>query len=79
MSAAASAGIASPCVQVCDLDPRTGWCVGCLRTIDEIATWGALVDADKRAVLARLPERREALHGDLTSVTPPQAGEGARA
>jgi predicted Fe-S protein YdhL (DUF1289 family) len=51
---------ASPCIGICALDPRTGWCEGCARTIDEIAAWGALDDATRRAVLQRLPARREA-------------------
>jgi hypothetical protein len=34
---------------------------GCLRTIDEIAAWGSLDDAAKRAVWKRLPVRRQAL------------------
>jgi hypothetical protein len=53
------AAVSSPCVGVCALDPRTGWCEGCLRTIDEIAAWGALDDATKRAIWKRLPARRE--------------------
>ena len=57
-TAAASSAIESPCVQVCELDPISGLCRGCQRTIDEIAAWGALDDAQKCAVLARLPERR---------------------
>jgi predicted Fe-S protein YdhL (DUF1289 family) len=35
-------------------------CLGCFRTLDEIAVWSVL-DADaKRAVLAALPARRNA-------------------
>ncbi len=49
---------ASPCIDICTLDERTGWCAGCMRTIDEIAAWGALDDATKRAVLRQLPSRR---------------------
>jgi predicted Fe-S protein YdhL (DUF1289 family) len=56
-----AADVASPCVNVCSLDPQTGWCVGCLRTIDEIAAWGALDAAARRAIRVRLPARREAL------------------
>ncbi len=36
----------------------TGYCEGCLRTIDEIARWSAYSDRQKRAVLARLPARK---------------------
>jgi uncharacterized protein len=52
------AAIPSPCTSVCKLDPATGWCAGCLRTIDEIAAWGGLDDGAKRAVWKTLPERR---------------------
>jgi predicted Fe-S protein YdhL (DUF1289 family) len=40
------------------MDPATGWCVGCRRTIDEIAAWGGMDDAARRAVWAELPRRR---------------------
>ena len=53
--------IPSPCVNVCRLDAATGWCEGCLRTIDELAAWSTLDDADKRRVWKLLPARREAL------------------
>ena len=43
---------------MCTIDPATGWCTGCLRTIDEIAAWGSLDDRAKRAVWKLLPERR---------------------
>jgi predicted Fe-S protein YdhL (DUF1289 family) len=54
----ARAGIPSPCTSVCTIDAATGWCAGCMRTIDEIAAWGSLDDAAKRAVWKRLPARR---------------------
>ena len=50
--------VASPCTSVCRMDARTGWCEGCLRTLDEIAAWAKLGDADKRAVWQQLDERR---------------------
>jgi predicted Fe-S protein YdhL (DUF1289 family) len=40
---------------------HTGWCEGCLRTIDEIAAWSVLDDRSKRTVWKLLPQRREAL------------------
>jgi predicted Fe-S protein YdhL (DUF1289 family) len=43
------------------MDPVTGWCLGCARTIDEIAAWSALDNAGKRRVWKLLPARREAL------------------
>ena len=62
-SAARSAGdaVASPCIQVCRMDERSGLCEGCLRTLDEIAAWGALSDALRREVLTLVAARRAAL------------------
>ena len=60
-SARPPAPVASPCIDVCAIDPRTGWCAGCLRTLDEIAAWGGLDDAARRRVWKRLHERRAAL------------------
>ncbi len=51
-------GVASPCINICRMDAASGWCEGCLRTLDEIATWGGLDDAGRLAVLRHLPARR---------------------
>jgi predicted Fe-S protein YdhL (DUF1289 family) len=40
------------------MDARTGWCEGCLRTLDEIAGWSTMGEDDKRAVWLRLEARR---------------------
>jgi uncharacterized protein len=56
---APGAGVASPCVNICRIDEASGWCEGCLRTIDEIASWSALDDAAKRAVNSQLPHRQQ--------------------
>ena len=57
----------SPCVSVCEIDPATRFCRGCLRTAGEIASWRDL-DYDARLDLLEtlrgrrremgLPERR---------------------
>jgi len=52
--------VPSPCISVCRIDPATGWCEGCYRTIDEIAHWGLLDDAEKRGVWLELNRRRAA-------------------
>ena len=51
-------GVVSPCVSICTMDEATGWCQGCLRTLDEIALWSVLDDDDKRAVWVELGQRR---------------------
>lgn len=63
----------SPCINVCQMDAATGWCAGCLRTLDEIARWGSWPDAQRHEVLARLPQRREQWLADGRPVPPPQA------
>ena len=46
----------SPCIKVCSMHP-SGLCVGCLRTIEEIANWRAMAPDERRSVLAALPAR----------------------
>ncbi|HEX7639864.1 MAG TPA: DUF1289 domain-containing protein [Burkholderiaceae bacterium] len=50
--------VPSPCVNICQVDPASGLCVGCRRTLDEIAAWSRLDDAAKRVVWLQLPGRR---------------------
>jgi predicted Fe-S protein YdhL (DUF1289 family) len=44
----------SPCIGVCRLDAATQICVGCDRTIAEIAAWPSLSEAERAAILRRL-------------------------
>ena len=55
------APVASPCNSVCRIDERTGWCEGCFRTIEEIAAWSAIDDAQKLAVREALRLRRRSM------------------
>jgi predicted Fe-S protein YdhL (DUF1289 family) len=55
---------ASPCVSVCRLDPVTQLCVGCGRTIAEIAAWPGLSEQDRKAIMARLEAARAAARTD---------------
>ena len=50
--------VASPCSSICRIDAGSGWCEGCLRTLDEIAAWSALDDVAKREVWRELGRRR---------------------
>ena len=51
----------SPCISVCQMDPQTGWCIGCLRSIEEISAWSGNTDHDKREAWKRIGERLEFL------------------
>lgn len=53
--------IESPCVKVCAIDPTTGWCLGCGRSMREIASWSTLPADSRRAVLSQLADRKAAI------------------
>jgi uncharacterized protein len=42
--------VPSPCISICRMDPPSGFCEGCLRTIEEIAAWSRMDDAGKRGI-----------------------------
>ena len=60
----------TPCINVCVLDERSGFCLGCARTIDEIAAWSSLNDAARDAIWNRLPDRLAALSECAGQVPP---------
>lgn len=47
----------TPCIAVCIIDPKTGLCLGCGRTLPEIARWHRMESAERLAVMAALPAR----------------------
>jgi len=49
--------VRSPCINVCAIDRRSGWCEGCGRTIDEIMRWPGATEAEQAALVAQLPAR----------------------
>jgi uncharacterized protein len=50
--------IATPCIKVCLIDGESGLCLGCQRTLPEVARWTKLTDADRAEIMATLPDRR---------------------
>jgi predicted Fe-S protein YdhL (DUF1289 family) len=52
--------VPSPCISICRMNPANGFCRGCLRTIDEVAAWGRMNDADKRGVWRAIELRAHA-------------------
>ena len=51
------AEVDSPCIKICVIHPEERICVGCYRSIEEIATWSRLTPAERRAIVADLPAR----------------------
>lgn len=53
--------VASPCINVCRMDDATGLCLGCFRTIEEIALWSQ-ASSDQRLRVLLAVERRRVEH-----------------
>jgi predicted Fe-S protein YdhL (DUF1289 family) len=47
----------SPCVKICVIHPEERLCVGCLRSLEEIAQWSKITTSERRAIMAELPAR----------------------
>ena len=47
----------TPCIAVCMIDPGTSLCLGCGRTLPEIARWPRMGTAERQAVMALLAAR----------------------
>jgi predicted Fe-S protein YdhL (DUF1289 family) len=59
-----SVHVPSPCVSICVVNPNTGLCEGCLRTLNEVATWGQLPSAKQREVWQLIQARCDAASGN---------------
>ena len=57
------ATVDSPCIGICQLDLAADLCIGCFRTREEVAMWGAASDDLKQEILAKTLERRVAGKG----------------
>lgn len=60
--------IETPCVKICTLDARRKLCLGCGRTVDEIARWGGMTPAERRRVMDELPGRIATLQAQTNAV-----------
>jgi predicted Fe-S protein YdhL (DUF1289 family) len=49
--------ISSPCIKVCVVDGLSDLCLGCGRTLPEIASWGRKSEEERLAIMAALPAR----------------------
>ena len=47
----------TPCTAVCLIDPKTSLCMGCGRTLPEIARWGRMESAERQAIMSTLRKR----------------------
>ena len=59
----------TPCIAVCMMDPKTNLCLGCGRTLPEIARWHRMERAERLAVMDTLPVRMA--EAGLAQLAPP--------
>lgn len=50
--------IATPCIKVCIVDGESGLCLGCFRTLNEIAAWASFPDETRDQLMVELPSRK---------------------
>jgi predicted Fe-S protein YdhL (DUF1289 family) len=55
------APIPSPCDKVCTVDPVSGLCLGCGRSLAEIERWTDFTDCERARVMSELPQRLKAM------------------
>ncbi len=55
----------SPCISICQIDPKTGNCLGCYRNRHEIARWPAMRADEQVELLQVLKQRRAEKTGVL--------------
>lgn len=51
--------ILTPCIGICEVGPGDR-CVGCLRTLDEIARWGSMDETERLRIMRELLPQRAA-------------------
>jgi predicted Fe-S protein YdhL (DUF1289 family) len=51
----------SPCIGICVINAETGYCLGCMRTIDEISNWARLPRDRRAEIIDQLESRRQSL------------------
>ena len=54
----AATKLPSPCVSICQMDPKEGVCLGCYRTRAEIAAWRSMDQDDQLVLLDILRDRK---------------------
>ena len=47
----------TPCINICEFDEAAGVCLGCGRTLAEIAGWATMTSAERRRIMGELTSR----------------------
>jgi predicted Fe-S protein YdhL (DUF1289 family) len=59
---------------VCQIEPKTGWCLGCARSLVEIGNWTSFGDADRKRIVDELQSRKAKM--ESVGIVLPKAGRG---
>ncbi len=57
--------VPSPCIHLCVIEPLSGLCEGCGRSLSEIGRWAGMSDDEQRKVLKALAPRLKRLRASL--------------
>jgi uncharacterized protein len=57
MTLSPSTTIESPCTGICTIDQADGLCLGCGRSLAQIAGWSSYTPAMRRAIMVGLKQR----------------------
>ena len=50
--------IDSPCINICRIDKKSGFCIGCNRSLIEISNWSNLSEDKKKQIIFELNLRK---------------------
>ena len=64
-------GVASPCINECQLHTHTGLCHGCWRSLDEIMTWSTASETQKRQIWKNILLRKSGAVPDADKISTP--------
>ncbi|WP_180993205.1 DUF1289 domain-containing protein [Leptospira inadai] len=53
--------VRSPCIKLCQMDPVTGLCEGCFRTLQEIGMWTSYSEEERKQIRIELQKRKESI------------------
>ncbi|WP_051184957.1 DUF1289 domain-containing protein [Leptospira broomii] len=59
--------VRSPCIKLCQMDPMTGLCEGCFRTLQEIGMWTSYSEEERKRIRIELQKRKESISSSNAS------------
>lgn len=60
--------IKTPCVKVCVVDAESGLCLGCYRTLPEVAGWARYSELEREQIMSELAARRSRIRPEKLAI-----------